>query len=77
MRTGSRQTQLTHEANGKFANHAVFSSDRTKIGYASHTPWTQQNYGGVEIRVMNADGTNHQTVLSPTQQGEWMDLPVW
>ena len=75
---GSAQAQLTHQANGKFANHALFSPDRTKIVYASHTPWTPQSPGTSEIHLMNADGTNDQVLVSPgSAQGEWVDEPAW
>src|SRR5438105_1489120 len=54
---GSGQAQLTHQANGKFANHGLFSPDGSKIVYASHTPWTPQSTGSSEIHLMNADGS--------------------
>ena len=74
---GSNQTQLTHVAQNLFANNAVFSPDGTKIAYTVHQLWTQDNWGGSEVHVMNADGSNDQVLVKPTQKSEWMDMPAW
>ena len=74
---GSNQTQLTHVAQNLFANDAVFSPDGTKIAYTVHQPWTQDNWGGSEIHIMNIDGTNDRVALKPTRKSEWMDMPAW
>jgi Tol biopolymer transport system component len=75
---GSGQVQLTHEADGNFANNGVFSPDGTRIAYAVHTPWAQQKLGSSELHVMNADGSNDQVLVRPgPADGEWVDEPAW
>ncbi|MGH2469056.1 MAG: TolB family protein, partial [Chloroflexota bacterium] len=74
---GSHAVQLTHETKGNFANNPAFSPDGTLIAYAYHIAPQGNSWGGAEVHVMKADGTDERTLVAAKAKGERAESPTW
>ena len=74
---GKSDTQLTHETNSNFANNPVYSPDGSLIAYTHHVSPTGNQWGGAELHVMNADGSDDRTLIPSKAKGERAETPTW
>jgi len=75
--SGGAEVQLTHESNGNFANNPIFSPDGSTIAYAHHVAPSGNNWGGVELHLMQADGTGDNVLVPSKTKGERAETPAW
>jgi Tol biopolymer transport system component len=74
---GAADEQLTHETNSNFANNPAFSPDGSRIAYTHHIAPQGDNWGGAELHVMRADGSDDKTLVPAVAKGERAENPTW
>jgi Tol biopolymer transport system component len=74
---GSNQVQLTQEANSNFANNPAFSPDGSQLAYVHHIAPTGNEWGGAELHVMKADGSDDKVLVPSKDKGERAENPSW
>ncbi|MDE3077650.1 MAG: PD40 domain-containing protein, partial [Chloroflexota bacterium] len=74
---GSHRVQLTHEKGQNYANNPAFSPDGSQIAYVEHIAPSGDNWGGAELHVMKADGSDERTLVPAKGQGERSENPAW
>ncbi|MDE3075282.1 MAG: PD40 domain-containing protein, partial [Chloroflexota bacterium] len=73
----THQLRLTHEKDQNFANTPAFSPDGSLIAYVLHIAPSGNSWGGAELRVMKADGSDDRTLVPAKGQGERSENPAW
>jgi Tol biopolymer transport system component len=74
---GKSDTQITHETNSNFANNPVYSPDGSLIAYTHHIAPVGDQWGGAELHVMKADGSDDRTLVPAKAKGERAETPTW
>jgi Tol biopolymer transport system component len=76
--TGNIETLVTFPTT-VWADGPVVSPDRARIAFAMYRPDSDaaDASGGVDLMLMNADGTDQRAVLTHTQPNEWLSDAAW